>query len=163
MHDLGKEFITGLYKDGDFFGYLALLTETRYSDSAEALEDTEICFIPKEDFYSLIYKNSEVSKRFIKMLSDNLTEKENQLLDLAYTSVRKRVAETLVTLSNHYKKENDPRLNITISREDIANLAGTATETTIRILSDFKSEKLIETKGGTITVLDLPKLTQLRY
>ena len=163
MHDLGKEFITGLYKDGDFFGYLALLTESRYTDSAEALEDTEICFIQKDDFFSLVYKNAEVSKKFIKMLSDNLTEKENQLLDLAYTSVRKRVAETLVTLSNHYKKENDPKLNITISREDIANLAGTATETTIRILSDFKGEKLIETRGGTITILDLQKLSQLRY
>ncbi len=163
VHDIGKELITGLYKDGDFFGYLSLLSESKYVDSAEALEDSEICFIPKDDFFSLIYKNAEVSRRFIKMLSDNLSEKEEQLIQLAYTTVRKRVADALVSLSNHFKKENDPKLSITISREDIANMAGTATETTIRILSDFKSEKLIETKGGTITILDVNKLAQLRY
>ena len=161
-HELGKEFITGLYKEGDFFGYLALMEDSKYVDSAEALDECEICFIPKEEFFPLVYKNAEVSKKFIKILSDNLTEKEEQLLKLAYNSVRKRVAEALVTLHNRYKKENEPQFSMNISREDIANLAGTATETTIRTLSDFKDEKLIEIKGGTIALLSYDKLSGLR-
>jgi CRP-like cAMP-binding protein len=161
-HELGKEFITGLYKEGDFFGYLALMEESKYSDSSEALEESEVCFIPKEDFISLIFKNSEVSRKFMKMLSDNLSDKEEQLLKLAYNSVRKRVAEALVTLNNRYKKDSEPRFSMNISREDIANLAGTATETTIRTLSDFKDEKLIDIKGGTIAIMDYDKLSHLR-
>ncbi len=161
-HDQGKELITGLYKEGEFFGYLALMDETKYADSAEALDESELCFIPKEDFFPLLYKNAEVSRKFIKMLSDNLVEKEEQLLKLAYNSVRKRVAEALLTLESRYKKEGEKNFSINITREDIANLAGTATETTIRTLSDFKDEKLIEIKGGTITIVDLDKLLKLR-
>ena len=137
-NDQGKEFITGLYKDGDFFGYLDLLNEGKYSDTATALEDSEVCIISKDDFYSLIYKNAEVSRKFIKMISDNLQEKELQLVKLAYNSVRKRVSEALITLHDRYKKANETQFSMSISREDLANLAGTATETTIRTLSDFK-------------------------
>ncbi len=161
-HEGGKEFITGLYKEGDFFGYLDLMEEGKYSDSATTLEDAEVCLIPKEDFFSLIYKNAEVSQKFIKMLSDNLREKEEQLLKLAYNSVRKRVAEALVTLSNRYKKEGEQQFSMNISREDLANLAGTATETTIRTLSDFKDEGLVDIKGGTIGVLGYDKLARMR-
>jgi len=161
-HELGKEFITGLYKEGDFFGYLALLEDGKYTDSAMTLDDSEICLIPKDDFFSLIYKNAEVSRRFIRMLSDNLHEKEEQLLNLAYNSVRKRVAEALIALHNRYKKDNEKQFTVSISREDLANLAGTATETTIRTLSDFKDEGLVEIKGGTITLLQSEKLARMR-
>jgi CRP-like cAMP-binding protein len=163
-HELGKEFITGLCKEGDFFGYLPLLEETQaqYSDSATALDDSEICLIPKEDFFALIYKNSEVSRKFINMLSDNLQDKEDQLIKLAYNSVRKRVAEALVTLANRYKKNGEQAFSINISREDLANLAGTATETTIRTLSDFKDEGLVDVKGGTIAVANYDKLAKMR-
>ncbi|MEO8086079.1 MAG: cyclic nucleotide-binding domain-containing protein, partial [Bacteroidota bacterium] len=161
-HELGKEFITGLYKEGDFFGYLALMEETKYIDTAEALDESEICFIPKEEFFSLIFRNAEVSKRFMKMISGDLSDKEEQLLKLAYNSVRKRVAEALVTLTNRYKKDGETNFSMNISREDIANLAGTATETTIRTLSGFKDEKLIDIKGGTIAILDYEKLANLR-
>ncbi len=161
-NDQAKEYITGLYKEGDFFGYLALLEESQYSDSAVALEDAEICMIPKEDFYALLYKDAEVSKKFIRMLSDNLKEKEEQLLKLAYNSVRKRVAEALVTLYNRYKKNGDETFSMSISREDLANLAGTAVETCIRTLSDFKDEGLVETKGGTITISQVDKLGKMR-
>jgi DNA-binding response OmpR family regulator len=161
-HELGKEFITGLYKEGDFFGYLALMEESKYADSSEALEESEICFIPKDDFFPLILKNSEVSRKFMRILSGDLSDKEEQLLKLAYNSVRKRVAEALVTLNNRYKKDSEPKFSMNISREDIANLAGTATETTIRTLSDFKDEKLIDIKGGTIAIVDYDKLSHLR-
>ena len=161
-HEGGKDFITGLYKEGDFFGYLALLEEGNYTDSAMTLEQSEICLIPKEDFFALVYKNAEVSRKFIKILSDNLQEKEDQLLKLAYNSVRKRVAEALITLYNRYKKDGEQQFSMNISREDLANLAGTATETTIRTLSEFKEEGLIDIKAGTIAVANYDKLAAMR-
>ena len=154
--------ITGLYKEGDFFGYTALLDEGKYDDSATALEDAEVCMIPKEDFQTLIYKNAEVSRKFIKMISDNLKEKEEQLVKLAYNSVRKRVAEALATLYTRYKKENEAKFSMNIAREDLANLAGTATETTIRTLSDFKEEGLVEVQGSSISILNFEKLSKMR-
>jgi CRP-like cAMP-binding protein/CheY-like chemotaxis protein len=157
-----KELITGLHKDGDFFGYAALLEEGPYKESATAMEDAEICTIPKEDFFNLLYKNAEVSRSFIKMLSDDLGEKEEQLVKLAYNSVRKRVAEALVMVADRFKKDGEDNFTMSISREDLANLAGTATETTIRTLSDFKEEGLVEVKGGAITVLQYQKLVSMR-
>jgi CRP-like cAMP-binding protein/CheY-like chemotaxis protein len=161
-NDDGKELITGLFKEGDFLGYLALLEESPFNDSAAALEDSEVCLIPKEDFYALVYKNAEVSRKFIKMLSDDLLEKEEKLVKLAYNSVRKRVAEALITLYNRYKKDGETAFSMNISREDLANLAGTAQETAIRTLSDFKDEKLVEIKGGTISILDPEKLLNMK-
>ncbi|HZG01301.1 MAG TPA: Crp/Fnr family transcriptional regulator, partial [Chitinophagales bacterium] len=118
--------------------------------------------IPKEDFEALVYKNADVSRKFIRMLSDNLHEKETQLLKLAYNSVRKRIAESLVTLHDRYKKDDDKQVNISITREDLANMVGTASETIIRTLSDFKEEKLIEVKGRDITVTNYAKLAAMR-
>jgi CRP-like cAMP-binding protein len=161
-NEQGKEFITGLFKEGDFLGYLALLDESKYTDSATVLEDSEICMIPKEDFYALIYKNAEVSRQFIKMISDNLREKEEQLVKLAYNSVRKRVAEALITIYKRYKSDSADSFSINISREDLANLAGTATETTIRTLSDFKSESLVDLKGSSITIVNYEKLINMK-
>ena len=95
------------------------------------------------------------------MLSNNLSENEKQLVRLAYNSVRKRVAEALVKLSDKYKKEED-KFSMKISREDLANMVGTATETLIRTLADFKAEKSIDISGGTITILDYHKLVNLK-
>lgn len=158
----GKELITGLFKEGDFIGYNALLEENKYNEFAAALEDTEICLVAKEDFFSLIYKNSEVSKKFIKMLSDNVVEKEKALLDLAYNSVRKRIAQALTDLKKRYQKDADANFSMSILREDLANLAGTSQETTIRTLGDFKEEKLIEINGGTITIINSDKLERMK-
>jgi CRP-like cAMP-binding protein/CheY-like chemotaxis protein len=161
-NELGKELITELLKEGDFFGYLSLLQDEKYTSSATALEDSEIYMIPKNDFFALIYKNAEVSKRFIEILSDNLREKEKQLVKLAYNSVRKRVAEALVNLSDKYKKEGDQKFSMNVSREDLANMVGTATETVIRTLSDFREDKFIEISGGTITILNYDKLAKMK-
>lgn len=161
-HEYGKEFITNLYKEGDFFGYIALLEDLPFAENAEALEDSDVLLIPKEDFYSLIYNNAGVMKKFIKMLSDNIIEKENQLVNLAYSSVRKRVANALVTLYDRYNKKPEEKFNISISREDLANIVGTATESLIRTLSDFKEEKLIEVKSSNITITDYDKLKKLK-
>lgn len=157
-HEYGKELIISLCKKGDFFGYTALLDETPYLESAEALEDCTIVQIPKEDFYALLNNNHGVMKRFVKLLSNEVLEKEEQLLKMAYSSVKKRVAEALLLLQKRYKENSDNKFSIAISREDLANIVGTATESLIRTLSDFKEEKLIEIKGSNITIADSPKL-----
>lgn len=162
-HEYGKEFITNLYKEGDFFGYVALLEEKPYQETTEALEECEVMLVPKEDFYSLVYSNTNIMKRFVKMLSGDIIEKENMLVNLAYSSVRKRVANALVTLQDRYAKEKgSEKFNISFSREDLANIVGTATESLIRTLSDFKEEKMVEIKGSNITILNYEKLKKLR-
>lgn len=161
-HEYGKELITALYKEGDFFGYTVLLEDQPYSETAEALEDCEICLIPKEDFFALMYSNIHIMKIFAKMLTDNIVEKEKQLVTLAYSSVRKRVAEALILLQNRFETSKDKNFSISISRDDLANIVGTATESLIRTLSDFKEEKLVEIKGSNITIINAEKLMKLR-
>lgn len=161
-HEYGKELITALYKEGDFFGYTVLLEDQPYSETAEALEDSEICLIPKEDFFALMYSNIHIMKIFAKMLTDNIVEKEKQLVTLAYSSVRKRVAEALILLQNRFETTKDKNFSISISRDDLANIVGTATESLIRTLSDFKEEKLVEIKGSNITIINAEKLMKLR-
>ncbi|MGZ3866692.1 MAG: response regulator [Bacteroidia bacterium] len=161
-HEYGKELITSLYKEGDFFGYLALLEDKPYAETAEVLEDSEICMVPKEDFFALIYNNMNVMKKFIKILSDNIAEKEEQLVNLAYSSVRKRVAEALLLLQTRYQDGKEGNFSISISREDLANIVGTATESLIRTLSDFKEDKMLEIKGSNITIINAEKLRKLK-
>ena len=161
-NDNGKELITSFYKEGEFFGFLDLLKDEQYSSSASALEDSEIYVIPKEDFFSLLYNNSQVARKFIEMLSDNLQETEQQLIKIAYDSVRKRVAEALVKLSDKYKNDSESQFSMYVSREDLANVVGTATETVIRTLSDFKESRYIDIAGGTITILDYDKLVRMK-
>jgi CRP/FNR family transcriptional regulator, cyclic AMP receptor protein len=160
-NDDGKELTIGLYKEGDFFGYVALLENSVYKETAEAMEDTEIAVIPREDFETLINNNPEVTRKFIRMLANNVSEKEDQLLGLAYNSLRKRVADALITLQKKYSRPGQETFSIHISREDLANIAGTATESLIRTLSDFRSEKLIEIKDGFIYILNEKKLASM--
>ena len=161
-NEAGKELITGIHKEGDFLGYVPLLENCTYNESAEVLEDAEIYVIPKQDFFTLVYNNKEVSRKFIQLLSNNLTEREDRLLKLAYNSVRKRVAEALVQLYDRYHISNTSKTPIPISREDLAGIVGTATESVIRTLGDFKDEKLIEIQRGDISILNLEKLKGLK-
>jgi CheY-like chemotaxis protein/CRP-like cAMP-binding protein len=158
-----KELITGLYKEGDFFGYVSLFENAVYDEEAVAMEDSSIKMIPKEDFYKLIYKNRDVTNTFIKMLSKEVKEKEERLLKIAYDSVRKKVSESLLMLKNRYGKEdNADHFSFPISREDLAHIAGTATETLIRTLTDFKEEGILEIKGSTITIINPEKLRLMK-
>lgn len=161
-HEDGKEYITDLYSDGDFLGYPALIEEKNYDDSAVALEETEIIQIPREDFQQMIEGDITVASKFIKIITQNVKEKEERLLNLAYSSLRKRVARALVDIHGKFNStgENKP---IEISREDIAHYVGTATESLIRTLSDFKGEKLIEIKDGKISISNIEKLKNLLY
>ena len=158
----GKEFITGLYNSGDFFGHISIIENTEYQESSEALEDCEIIGIPKHDFLELITRNQSVANQFIKMLANNIQDKENQLTQIAYNSIRKRTADALVMLSKKYKNDNQENFAIKISRDDLASVVGTATESLIRTLSDFKADHLIEINGSEIKILDEKKLVNLR-
>lgn len=158
VNEDGKELTIGLYNEGDFLGYTALLEESVYKETAEAIDDCELAIIPKEDFEFLLSNNKEVTRKFIQLLAKNVTDKEQQLLGLAYNSLRKRVADALITLQNKYHKHSEGKFSMHISREDLANIAGTATESLIRTLSDFKNEKLIEIKDGNIIIMNEKKL-----
>ena len=151
----GKQLTVGLFGAGEFLGYVALLESTTYKENAEALDETEVSVIPREDFEELMNANREVSRKFISMLANNITDKQEQLVNMAYNSLRKKVADALLTLHKKYKSPID------ISRENLATIAGTATESMIRTLGDFKSEKLIEIKDGCITILNEKKLGSL--
>ena len=160
-NDDGKEFITGIYSAGDFIGYNDLIENTEHKESAEAMEDCDIVLIPKQDFFSLLYSNRDVAAKFIKMLSNNLQEKEERLLNLAYNSVRKRVADALLTLQKRYQHNGTPQ-PFAVSREDLASMVGTATESVIRTLSDFKEEKLIEVKEKNIIISNQDRLARMK-
>ncbi|HNQ12588.1 MAG TPA: response regulator [Bacteroidia bacterium] len=158
----GKELISGVFTQGDFFGFMPLLESQSHNDSSETMENSELIFIPKEDFYSLLFTNRDVSARFIKILSKEIIEKEERLLQLAYNSVRKRVADALLKLYDKFEKSDQKDHSFVISRDDLSNIVGTSTETLIRTLSDFKQEKIVELKGSLITILDIGKLTHMK-
>lgn len=157
-----KDYISKIYKAGEFFGYINILENSNYSENAEAIEETVTYFIPKNDFFSLISKNRLVANSFIKMLAGNVIENQNRMIKLAYNSVRKRVAESLIMLNKTYNTNHVAIDSFSINRQDLASLVGTAAETVIRTLSDFKEEKLIELKGSVITILEKAKLENMR-
>ncbi|HEY9045507.1 MAG TPA: response regulator [Ohtaekwangia sp.] len=155
----GKELITGIHKEGEFLGYVPLLEDKPYNENAEILEDVRISVIPKADFLSLVYSSKDVARKFIKMLSNNLEEMENRLLDIAYQSVRQRVASALLKIHERFQDDKHPL--ITIARKDISNIVGTATESLNRTLADFKDEGLIEISGDGLKIINKPKLEKL--
>lgn len=163
MHEDGKEYITNLYSAGDYMGHIPLLENTNYTETAEVLEDAELVMIPKDDFLQAVFNDMSIATRFIRIIANDVKEKEQRLLNLAYDSLRKRVAKALVDIQNRFSKNNSGNISIDISREDIAQYIGTATESLIRTLSDFKSEKLIEIKEGKIRILNIEKLGSLLY
>ena len=161
-HDDVKEYITDLFGEGDFIGYSALIEDKNYDDSAEVLEDAEVLQIPKDDFLQMIYTDISIAGKFIRLITQNVKEKEDRLVGLAYSSLRKRVAGALLAIHSKFNGSQGGKL-VEISREDIAQYVGTATESLIRTLSDFKAEKLIDIKEGKIIIPDPAKLKNLPY
>jgi CRP-like cAMP-binding protein/ActR/RegA family two-component response regulator len=158
-NDDGKEYILKVFSEGEFFGYADLIKGTNYAESAAAMEPTECSLIPKEDFLQLLHANKDVSSKLIKMLADNIIEQEGQLLNLAYNSIRKRVAEALLQL--HKRNQEHGEEKISILRDDLASMVGTAKESVIRTLTDFKNERLIRIENGIISVVNERKLENL--
>lgn len=159
----GKDQILRLAKEGDILGYRSLISGEPYSATASVMEDAAVCFIPKSTFFDLLKTNSELSSKMMQLLSHDLKDAENRLTALAQKPVRERMAEAVLMLNEFYGSDEDGLIKAAVSREDIANIVGTATETTIRILSDFKSEKLIELVGKKIKILNRPKLIKVAH
>ena len=157
MSEDGRDFLTGIYHADEYFGLHDALTSSVHTETATALEDSRICLLPKNQVDEILGKNPGLAMQFIHLLASGLHNKEEQLVELAYHSVRKRLATTLLRMAeinqeNHFK----------ISRDDLAAMAGMATETVSRTLSDFKDEKLIEKKGSEIQLLDEGKLRKMK-
>lgn len=158
----GKEQIVRLAKSGDILGYRALLSGDTYSCSAEALGDASVCFVPMEVFFKLVENEGSLSFEIMKLLSKDLRKAETKITDLAQKPVRERMAEAILFIKETYGLEEDEiTINATLSREDLANIVGTATETAIRLLSDFRHDKVLGQKGKKIQILNLPKLIEL--
>jgi CRP-like cAMP-binding protein len=155
----GRELMTGVYSADDYLGIHAMLSGEPYSDTATALEDSLLCLIPKEQLEQLLHVYPEVAREFIKLLANDIREKENQLLQMAYHSVRKKMAEALLRLQ---KQQANEGTTFKVAREDLAAMAGMATETVSRTLSDFKEEGLIEKTGSTITLMDVNRLAKMK-
>lgn len=162
VHEDGKEYITDLFSAGDFIGYSALIEDRNYDDSAVILEDADLMQIPREDFLQMVYSDINIAAKFIHIITHNVKEKEERLLSLAYSSLRKRVAKALVDIHEKFNAQGTNNV-IEFSRDDIAQYVGTATESLIRTLSDFKSERLIDIKSGKISIINLDKLKHLLY
>lgn len=155
----GRELMTGIIGCEEYLGVNALLSNEPYTDTATALEDSVVCLIPKDQLEQLLNLYPEVAREFIKLLANDIRDKEEQLMQLAYHSVRKRMAEAMIRL---FRQQGEATEGFKITREDLAAMAGMATETVSRTLSDFKDEGLIEKKGSLITLLEPAKLEKMK-
>lgn len=160
MGSNGKEQILFIAQPGDFLGYRSLLSEEFYGATGTVLEQAAICFIPKSDFLSILSKNPAFFQKLMKAVCHELGVMEEKLAQLAQKSVRERLAATIIMLKETYGMEGEGSdvIDIALSREDLANIVGTATETVIRLLSEFKSDGMIGLKGKKIQVLDAQRL-----
>ena len=162
INEDGKEFIHDIRKEGDFLGEQSMIQDTTRKEFAESMENTEVVLIPKDDFNELIFKNREVSAQFIKLLSNNLSQREKELMEMAYNTVRKRTADSLIKLYDTYFKDNET-VSLEVSRADLAGMVGTATESVIRILSEFKKDGWIEISGSQISIVEPEKIKAVRF
>jgi CRP-like cAMP-binding protein len=158
----GKEQIMKIAREGDVLGYKAMISQEHYPVTAETLDECTICFVPKNDFLHLLSSNSDFNSKLLQAVCHELGIMSEKLTNLAQKSVRERLAISLLSLKDTYGMEEEtaePR-EINLTREDLANIVGTATETLIRLLHDFKEEKLITTKGRKIRVKDIKGLVK---
>lgn len=158
----GKEQIVRLAKAGDFLGYRALLSEEHYAASATILEDAKICFIPKDSFFNLLAVDGGLHKKLMKQVCHELGVMEEKVSDLSQKTVRERLANTLLMLKETYGIDGAEscKIDLALSRDDLASIVGTATETVIRLLSEFKSDGYISFEGKKIRILDVKALAK---
>ncbi len=159
----GREQIIYVANTGELLGYHAILSDDSYPDSAAVLEQSIICFIPKEDFLEAIRLSDVLNRKLLKTLSHEFAVLANSVTMFAQKSVRERLALQLIVIREKYKIDFEPGtpIEINMSRSDLASLVGTAKENVVRMLSEFKEEGTIETKGRKIIVLDVKKLIKI--
>jgi CRP/FNR family transcriptional regulator, polysaccharide utilization system transcription regulator len=161
LGDSGKEQILHFVKDGDVIGYRSILSGDKFNFTATVLEESSVCFIPKDIFLKMIENNGNLSLQVIRSLSSELKAAERSITELAQKPVRERLAESLLFLKELYGYEpGTTYINLGLTREELSNMVGTATETVIRLLSDFKSEKMISLNGRKIGLIDVDKLVR---
>lgn len=159
IDEFGKELITKIYKSGEFFGYTSFTENIPYLESSSAMEKSEIAVFSKDELKKLLRQNDKLTLEFIQLLTDNLVEFKEQLLQMAYGSVKKKTANTILQFTE--KIPTKSKGTIKISRSDLASVAGIATESLIRTLSSLKKDGLIDIEGRNITVLDIEKLKRV--
>lgn len=159
----GRELIIYIANTGELLGYHAILSEDNYPDSAAVLEESTIAFIPKEDFLAAIAQSNVLNRRLLKTLSHEFAVLANSLTMLAQKSVRERLALQLIIVREKYKVDFElgTPVEINMSRDDLASLVGTARENVVRLLSEFKEEGTVETKGRKIIVRDVKRLIEI--
>ena len=157
----GKEQIIRFAKDGDIIAYRSVLSNELACTSAKVIEDCQVCFIPSEILVSFIKTNPAYALELLKLACHELGEANSFITDIAQKTVRERLAEVLLFLVNDFGIDNDQFLNISLTREELANIVGTATESVIRLLSEFKSDKLVELNGRKIKILNTKGLEKI--
>ncbi|WP_435412718.1 response regulator [Psychroserpens mesophilus] len=159
IDEQGKELVTALYKEDDLFGYSSFINNQPHKDTATSIENTEIVGVSTQEFYEILNENPKLALEIIQMLSDDILGIKSQLLEMAYASVNKKTATTILKFAEKInRKPEDP---INISRSDLASVAGIATETLIRTLTNFKKQGIIKADGRNIKVMDLEKLKRI--
>ncbi len=159
IEESGLELITSIYNKGEYLSFLTVLGIEEHSETAIAIEDSQLFFLPKVELELFVNSYPIITQFFIKLLSKNIKDKENQLLELAYHRVKKRVAESLIRL---HQQSNASGASFHISREDLSAMSGVAGETISRTLKILKEESLIEKKGDLITLLNIEKLQKIK-
>lgn len=155
----GKELITKLYKADQFLGITSILDNVAYQESAQALEDTIVVGILKSTLKDILENNKNISIELLQLLTDDVAAIKNQLLQMAYSTVRKKTAQTILQFAATLDKNTQE--NICIARNDLASVAGIATESLIRTLSGFKKDGLIEIEGRNIRILCIAGLARV--
>lgn len=159
IDEQGKELVTSLYKEDDFFGYNSFTSNLSHKETATAIEPLTLVGLPTIAFNDLLDNNPKVTLDLIQLLSDDVLLLKNQLLEMAYGSVNRKTAMTILKFAEKINRK--PEDSINISRNDLASVAGIATETLIRTLTNFKKQGIITTEGRNIKVLDLDKLKDI--
>lgn len=161
LSENGKDQIVKLHFKGDLLGQRSILGEEITNLTATALNDMEVCFIPKSEILGDLEKNAHFSFDVLKQMAQDLKDSDNTIVNMAQKSVRKRLADALIYIHSNFGVDEDHFLKVVMSREDYANIVGTATESAIRILSQFKNEGLISTSGKQIKIKNIEGLKRI--
>ena len=157
----GKEQIIRFAKPGDVIGYRSVLSNEPACTTTEVIQDCIVCHIPSNTLFNLVKNNGNFSLELMQLTCRELGEANTYITDIAQKTVRERLAEILLHLKDEFGEDSEENLNISLTREELANIVGTATESVIRLLSEFKNDQLIQIQGRKIKILDEPGLKRI--
>ena len=161
LSDNGKDQIVKLVKKGELLGQRSLISEESTNLSAVAIEDMQVCFIPKQEILQFFNENNQFSLNMMKSICGDLKDADDNMVNLAQKTVKQRLAETLLKLESDFGSNDDGSLKLQLSRDEIAGMIGTATESCIRLLSEFNKEGWISLQGKKITITNKKELQRM--